>query len=103
MNFFVIIFTGEFGEESSLINPFAETLKIEGKINAQFPDKWLPLYAMVTYTHLPYAQALATGKRQDKIMRKLMKHIRHESDYDRPEVQALLQKYLNSEVPPLNS
>ena len=77
--------------------------KIEGKINAQFPDKWLPLYSMVTYTHLPYAQALATGKRQDKIMRKLMKHIRHESDYNRPEVQALVQKYLHRAVSPLNS
>ncbi len=68
--------------------------KIEGKINAQFPEKWLPLYSMVTYTHLPYSVALQTGKRQDKIMKKLMKHIRQESDYERPEVQALLQKYL---------
>ena len=69
--------------------------KIESKINAQYPDNWLPLYSMVTYTHLPYSVALQTGKRQDKIMNKLMKHIRQETDYDKPEVQALVLKYLN--------
>ncbi|RDC62052.1 FAD-dependent oxidoreductase [Adhaeribacter pallidiroseus] len=68
--------------------------KIESKINAQFPEKWLPLYTMVTYTHLPYSQALETGKHQDKIMKKLMKHITHESDYDKPEVQQLVQKLM---------
>ncbi|WP_246343527.1 FAD-dependent oxidoreductase [Adhaeribacter radiodurans] len=68
--------------------------KIEGKINAQFPDKWLPLYTMVTYTHLPYSVALETGQHQDKIMKKLMKHIKQESDYDKPEVQQLVQKLL---------
>ncbi|PSR56309.1 kynurenine 3-monooxygenase [Adhaeribacter arboris] len=68
--------------------------KIESKINAQFPEKWLPLYTMVTYTHLPYSLALETGKRQDKIMKKLMKHIKQESDYDKPEVQQLVQRLL---------
>ncbi len=72
--------------------------KIEAKINAQFPDKWLPLYTMVTYTHLPYSLALETGKRQDKIMKKLMKHIAHESDYDKPAVRQLVKKLLRSNL-----
>lgn len=68
--------------------------KIEGKINQQYPDKWIPLYSMVTFTDLPYSYALETGRLQDAIMKKVMKHIRTVEDYDKPEVQQLLEKQL---------
>lgn len=68
--------------------------KIEGKISAQYPDKWIPMYSMVTFTDLPYSYALETGQQQDKIMKKVMKHIRNVEDYDKPEVQKLLEKQL---------
>ncbi|MBX0333804.1 FAD-dependent monooxygenase [Pontibacter sp. HSC-14F20] len=68
--------------------------KIEGKINQQYPDKWIPLYSMVTFTDLPYSYALETGREQDKIMKKVMKHIKTVEDYDKPEVQKLLEKQL---------
>ncbi|WP_266203762.1 FAD-dependent oxidoreductase [Pontibacter kalidii] len=68
--------------------------KIEGKISAQYPDKWIPLYSMVTFTDLPYSYALETGQQQDKIMKKVMKHIQRIEDYDKPEVQKLLEKQL---------
>ncbi|GAA4307174.1 NAD(P)/FAD-dependent oxidoreductase [Nibribacter koreensis] len=69
--------------------------KIESKITAQYPDAWLPLYSMVTFSpDLPYAEALANGRRQEEIMRHLMTHIGSEADYDKPEVQAYLQEQL---------
>ncbi|SIT89907.1 FAD-dependent oxidoreductase [Pontibacter indicus] len=68
--------------------------KIEAKINQQYPDKWIPLYSMVTFTDLPYSYALETGRLQDAIMKKVMKHIRTVEDYDKPEVQKLLEKQL---------
>jgi kynurenine 3-monooxygenase len=68
--------------------------KIEGKINQQYPDKWIPLYSMVTFTDLPYSYALETGREQDKIMKKVMKHIKTVEDYDKHEVQKLLEKQL---------
>ncbi|MBF8964428.1 FAD-dependent monooxygenase [Pontibacter sp. FD36] len=68
--------------------------KIEGKINQQYPDKWIPLYSMVTFTDLPYSYALETGREQDKIMKKVMKHIKTVEDYDKPEVHKLLEKQL---------
>jgi kynurenine 3-monooxygenase len=68
--------------------------KIEGKINQQYPDRWIPLYSMVTFTDLPYSYALETGRLQDGIMKKVMKHIETVEDYDRPEVQKLLEKQL---------
>ncbi|GGK75736.1 FAD-dependent oxidoreductase [Rufibacter glacialis] len=69
--------------------------KVEAKITAQYPDSWLPLYSMVTFSpDLPYAEALANGQRQEKIMNALMAHIETEEDYDKPEVQQYLQAHL---------
>ncbi|MFC6996862.1 FAD-dependent oxidoreductase [Rufibacter roseus] len=69
--------------------------KIEAQITAQFPDAWLPLYSMVTFSpDLPYAQALANGKRQEEMMNELMQYIQSEADYHKPEVQEYLQRHL---------
>jgi kynurenine 3-monooxygenase len=68
--------------------------KIEAKINQQYPDKWIPLYTMVTFTDLPYSYALEAGHLQDEIMKKVMKHITTEEDYNKPEVQQLLEEQI---------
>lgn len=68
--------------------------KIEARINAQYPKQWLPLYSMVTFSHIPYAEALAAGRRQDQIMELVMPHVEQEGDYQKPEVQAVLRKWL---------
>ena len=68
--------------------------KIENKIAAQFPGRWTPLYPQVTFSHTPYAQAWASGQRQDAIMARLMPHIHTETDYEQPAVQALVQEAL---------
>ncbi|KUG06100.1 FAD-dependent oxidoreductase [Solirubrum puertoriconensis] len=72
--------------------------KIESKIAAQYPDQWLPLYSQVTFSHRPYAEAWANGQRQDAIMSRLMARIQSEEDYDRPEVQQLVQQEM-AQVP----
>ncbi|MCA8832411.1 FAD-dependent oxidoreductase [Hymenobacter pini] len=64
--------------------------KIESKLSAQYPDKWLPLYSQVTFSSLPYAEAWANGQAQEEIMQRLMPHIQSEEDYQRPEVQQLV-------------
>ena len=69
--------------------------KVESKIAAQYPDQWLPLYSQVTFSHTPYAEALANGTRQEEIMRRLMPHIHTEADYDAPAVQALVQQEMD--------
>ncbi|MBX9852043.1 MAG: FAD-dependent monooxygenase [Cytophagaceae bacterium] len=45
--------------------------KIESEIHRQFPQ-YLPLYSMVTFSDLPYAEALAKGKEHDEMMGKVM-------------------------------
>ncbi|MCB2380022.1 FAD-dependent monooxygenase [Hymenobacter sp. BT635] len=66
--------------------------KIEARISAQFPGKWTPLYSQVTFSHTPYAEAWQSGQTQEQIMSRLMPHIQAEADYDRPEVQALVEQ-----------
>ncbi len=56
--------------------------KIEAKIHELYPEKWIPLYSMVTFhDDISYAQAYATGKKQEKIMDDVMKQPRISSEW----------------------
>ncbi|MCH7410283.1 FAD-dependent monooxygenase [Belliella sp. DSM 111904] len=46
--------------------------KIEAKLHALYPKDWVPLYTMVTFSTMPYAEAYAQGKLQEQIMDKVM-------------------------------
>ncbi|MCX7637159.1 MAG: FAD-dependent monooxygenase [Cyclobacteriaceae bacterium] len=48
--------------------------KIEARLHELYPDKWIPLYTMVTFRDdLRYSYALATGMRQQAIMDEVMR------------------------------
>jgi kynurenine 3-monooxygenase len=48
--------------------------KIEGKLYELFPDRWIPLYPMVTFMDsMRYSDALRTGQKQKLIMDEVMK------------------------------
>lgn len=48
--------------------------KIEGRLYELFPDKWIPLYPMVTFMDtMRYSDALRTGQKQKLIMDEVMK------------------------------
>jgi kynurenine 3-monooxygenase len=48
--------------------------KIEAKLHELFPDRWIPLYSMVTFhENIRYSDALKTGLKQQKVMDKVMK------------------------------
>ncbi|WP_294825178.1 NAD(P)/FAD-dependent oxidoreductase [uncultured Flavobacterium sp.] len=58
---------------SDTANPlFILRKKIEKRFSEKYPDKWLPLYSRVTFSHRPYAEALALGDRQKAIMDEIM-------------------------------
>lgn len=61
--------------------------KIEKRFSNKFPDKWLPLYSMVTFSHIPYAEALGESKRQDKIMEQVMAMPNIADKWDSQEVE----------------
>jgi kynurenine 3-monooxygenase len=61
--------------------------KIEKKIHQKYPDKWMPLYSQVTFSHIPYSQALTNGLIQDKIMEKIMNKPNIHEIWDSEEVE----------------
>ncbi|MGI8892989.1 MAG: FAD-dependent oxidoreductase [Bacteroidia bacterium] len=61
--------------------------KIEAKFNNKFPEKWTPLYTMVTFTHEPYSAALAQGRKHDRIMHEIMAQPNIFEEWDQPWVE----------------
>ena len=70
--------------------------KIEARFHEKYPEKWLPLYSQVTFSSIPYADALANGLRQEKIMKKVMALPSIEQRWDAPEVEEMMLSLLNS-------
>ena len=46
--------------------------EIEKKFANLYPDKWVPLYSMVSFTNTPYAEAWEIGMKQEKLMQSIM-------------------------------
>jgi kynurenine 3-monooxygenase len=47
--------------------------KIEKWFAEKHPEKWLPLYDRVTFSHQPYSEALSIGNQQNAIMEEIMR------------------------------
>lgn len=66
--------------------------KIEKWFSAKHPDKWMPLYSRVTFSLQPYAEALAIGEKQNKIMDEILAIESIEEIWDtEPIEQAILE------------
>lgn len=61
--------------------------KIEARFSERHPDKWMPLYSQVTFSNIPYSEALAVGKKQDAIMKKVMDRPDIENVWDSEEIE----------------
>ena len=61
--------------------------KIEKRFAEKHPEKWLPLYDRVTFSHRPYSEALAIGNRQNELMEEVMKMPNIETIWDSLEVE----------------
>lgn len=65
-----------FVEMRDLVNDadFILRKKIESKLHELFPEKWIPLYSMVTFhENIPYSVAYETGQKQKRIMEDVLK------------------------------
>jgi len=61
--------------------------KIEKHFASLHPDKWIPAYSRVTFSNRPYAEALALGDAQEKIMQEVMLIPNIEEKWDSKEVE----------------
>jgi kynurenine 3-monooxygenase len=46
--------------------------KIEAKFSNLYPEKWLPLYSQVTFSHIKYSHAYRNGKAQHALMQEIL-------------------------------
>tara|TARA_Y100000996_G_scaffold147177_1_gene113280 strand:+ start:1229 stop:2569 length:1341 start_codon:yes stop_codon:yes gene_type:complete len=65
--------------------------KLSFQLNNDFPDYFIPLYTMVSFTTIPYATALERGYIQNKILDEL---INVNDTYDKQKSEKLIFKYL---------
>lgn len=71
--------------------------KIEARFNAKYPDKWIPLYTMVTYSpDIRYSEAQQEGKRQEGIMQQVMKLPNIHEKWESEEVEQLMLSLLKN-------
>jgi len=62
--------------------------KIEALFSQKHPEKWIPLYSMVTYSpHIRYSKALSEGRKQQQIMDQIMAIPDIEKRWDSPAIE----------------
>ncbi len=67
--------------------------KIEAKLNQLFPERWVPLYSMVTFRDdIRYADALAIGQKQKQIMDETMLTTDIETKWEHLDFEAIVNK-----------
>lgn len=69
--------------------------KIEAWFTKKHPNKWLPLYDRVTFSLNPYADALAIGDYQKKVMEEVMKLPGIHENWQTEEVEQFMLEILN--------
>jgi kynurenine 3-monooxygenase len=69
--------------------------KIEKHFANKFPDKWIPLYSRVTFSHRPYSEALAIGDFQDGIMKQILAIDNIEAIWDSEEIEQKMLELLH--------
>ncbi|KJS04801.1 MAG: kynurenine 3-monooxygenase [Flavobacteriales bacterium BRH_c54] len=69
--------------------------KIEAHFSEKHPDKWMPLYSQVTFSHIRYSEAWKKGQVQDAIMKKVMANTDNiEDKWNSQEVENAILKEL---------
>jgi len=69
--------------------------KIESLITAAHPDRWKPLYTLVTFTHIPYEKAWRLGQLQQAVMNHVMSQPDIETRWNSPEILELVIETLD--------
>ena len=64
--------------------------KIELHFSKKYPDKWLPLYSMVSFSTIRYSEAWEIGQKQEKLMQKVMDVPNIEGKWESDEVEQLM-------------
>lgn len=67
--------------------------KLEAKLHLLYPQQWIPLYSMVTFSDMPYSKAKMIGAIQDKVMDEVMKIPDIEKKWEELNYQEIIDKF----------
>lgn len=70
--------------------------RIEARIAAHHPDRWKPLYSLVTFSHIPYADAWSRGEIQQAVMNEIMASNDISENWEKDEIIAQAIKLLDA-------
>ncbi len=68
--------------------------KIAGWLHEKHPDTFIPMYSMVTFSHIPYHIALAESKAQDQLFEKILSIEGIENNYANAQTEAIFLQWL---------
>ena len=72
---------------------FLQRKQIEAHLNSLYPDKWIPLYSMVTFNeNMRYSEALAKGKKQEQIMDEVMSSLSNGQDWKSLDFKEIVER-----------
>ena len=66
--------------------------RIEKALSQKHPDKWVPLYSMVTFSEMRYSEALAEGKIQDQKMEQVLALPNVAENWEDPDVFSEIER-----------
>lgn len=73
--------------------------KIAAHLHEQYPDAFVPLYSLVTFSHVPYGEALAEGQAQDALFGKILQLEGIEDNWqNNPRLEAVFQEWLSQKT-----
>jgi kynurenine 3-monooxygenase len=66
--------------------------KIEARLHELYPEQWMPLYSMVTFSDMRYSEAFAAGKKQEQIMNEIMSMPDIEEKWETLDLESIVNK-----------
>lgn len=66
--------------------------QIEKRLHEAYPERWMPLYSMVTFSDLRYSEALEKGQVQQKIMDEVLAQNGIEEHWESLDLEQIIQK-----------
>lgn len=73
---------------------FHKKQALSNQIHELFPDQWIPLYTMVTFSTLPYSEAKRRGEEQDRILETLLSEYQYQELCNEKTLKRALEPYL---------
>ena len=74
---------------------FIKKQKLSFMLNEDFPNQFIPVYTMVSFTNIPYNIALVRSEIQDRILDELLLKLNSLNDYDKSLCSDIINKKLS--------